>query len=169
MVDARPGVTTAGDGVVIRDMRRRHLRGVVSVENSSNPHPWSRRLFETELRQPAARTRVAVNPAGSVVGFGCLLVVGDEAHVTNVAVAPPMRRRGIGGLLLGDLLDAAAAEGVRAATLEVRRGNLAAQRLYAAHGFEIEAVRPRYYSDNAEDALIMWRRERRPGWGTPAP
>ncbi len=139
-------------------MRRRHLAGVVAVEDLCNPHPWSRRLFENELSQPGSRSLVAVGPHGVVVGFATLMVIGTEAHVTNLGVAPAARRNGTATRLLDALLAVAAADAVSDVTLEVRRSNEAAQTLYASFGFRSEGVRPRYYVDNAEDTVIMWRR-----------
>ena len=90
-----------------------------------------------------------------VVGFAGLWVMVDEAHVTTFAVDPHWRRRGVGERLLLGLLDIAAARRAREATLEVRLSNMPARRLYEKYGFRPVGIRPRYYSDNGEDALIM--------------
>lgn len=101
---------------------------------------------------------VAVIPSAVVVGFGCLMSTGFEAHVTNIAVDPMWHRRGIGTLLLRELLDLATARGLDDVTLEVRASNEPAKSMYRGFGFVEEGVRPRYYAETGEDALIMWRR-----------
>jgi ribosomal-protein-alanine N-acetyltransferase len=92
---------------------------------------------------------------GLVVGFAGLWVMVDEAHVTTFAVHRRWRRRGVGERLLLALLDLAVARRAREATLEVRLSNMPARRLYEKYGFRPVGIRPRYYSDNGEDALIM--------------
>jgi len=139
-------------------MRPRHLLGVVRVETLSNPRPWSLDLFASELRQANARCVVALTRPSLVVGFGCVMSSGFEAHITNIGVDPSWRRRGVGRHLVTALLTCARDWGHDSATLEVRAGNAAAQALYRSLGFESEGVRPRYYPDNAEDAVIMWAR-----------
>jgi ribosomal-protein-alanine N-acetyltransferase len=93
---------------------------------------------------------------GEIVGFGGMWVVVDEAHITNIAVLEKHRRQGIGRAILHTLLSTAKEERCRAATLEVRVGNIQARRLYESFGFAPVGIRPKYYSDTNEDALIMW-------------
>jgi ribosomal-protein-alanine N-acetyltransferase len=169
MVDPRSSVTVGSAEVEIRPMRRRHLNGVVVVEDGSNPHPWSKRLFENELVQPSCRSLVAIAPRAEVVGFATLMVVGGDAHVTNLGVTPPWRRRGVAARLMHRLMGDAAHEGVTDVTLEVRRSNTAAIALYRGLGFAVEGERPRYYPDNGEDAVIMWCRDLGPWSAAPAP
>lgn len=137
-------------------MRRRHLVGVAAIEAASNGRPWSRELFEEELVQQASRCFVAVIPHATVVGFGCLMTTGFETHVTNLAVDSQRRRQGIGRLLLARLIRESLALGVDAVTLEVRATNQGAQELYRGFGFAPGGIRPRYYADTGEDALVMW-------------
>jgi len=151
-----PEPAPAGSGVLIGPMRRRHLRGVVAVEVVSNPHPWSLELFETELRQPGSRSVVALAEGSVVVGFGCLMSTGFETHITSLAVAPDRRRGGIGRRLVAALFRETLALGLDDVTLEVRASNVAAQELYRRFGFAPGGLRPRYYADDGEDALIMW-------------
>lgn len=157
-----PPAETVPDGpsapgpVVIGPMRRRHLRGVAAVETVSSGHPWSLELFESELRQPGSRALVALGSSSEVVGFGCLLSTGFETHITNVAVHPGHRRRGVGRRLVAALFRETLALGLTEVTLEVRAHNTAAQELYRRFGFTPGGIRPRYYADNGEDALIMW-------------
>lgn len=141
---------------VIAPMRRRHLRGVVAIEQAANPRPWSARLFAGELRMPTSRIyRVALHDH-EVIGYAGLMVTLDEGHVTNVAVHADHRRSQVASRLLLVLLREAAARGVLAVTLEVRMSNQAAQELYRRFGFAPGGVRPNYYAESGEDALIMW-------------
>ena len=91
-----------------------------------------------------------------IVGFAGLWLMLDEAHITTICVASCERGRGLGELLLSHMLDISREIGAERVTLEVRVSNTVAQRLYRKFGFTTEGVRPRYYSDNNEDALIMW-------------
>jgi ribosomal-protein-alanine N-acetyltransferase len=139
-------------------MRSRHLRGVVAIEQETSHRPWSRELFASELKQASSRGVVAVLPDSTVVGFGCLMSTGFEAHVTNLATSPHRRRQGIGTMVLLRLVAESQAWGLDSMTLEVRASNEPAQDLYRAFGFEPDGVRPRYYAETGEDAIIMWVR-----------
>jgi len=149
--------------VVVAPMRRRHLRGVLAIEHSVYPTHWSPALFAAELAQRSTRRYlVALDASPSLLGsrellgYAGVMVVLDEAHVTTVAVAPEHHRRKVGTRLLLGVLDAAARMGASAATLEVRTTNPGARRLYEQFGFVEAGVRPRYYAETGEDALIMW-------------
>ena len=145
-------------------MRRRHLRGVLAIEQLVYPKPWSSSLFASEMAQPDSRRYfVAVSPdrAGvfgrrPVLGYSGVLVTVGEAHITTVATHPHHHRRKIASRLLIHLLRAARDMGAEAATLEVRVNNRGAQRLYSSFGFAPVGVRPKYYAETNEDALIMW-------------
>jgi len=147
---------TIQEPIVITSMRRRHLRGVVRIEEQTNHRPWSHGLFAGELRLPTSRCYVVALSGAVVVGFGGVMYTGAEAHVTNVAVDPEQRRRGIGTGLMLVLMRACLDRGVQDATLEVRVTNAGAQELYRRFGFAPGGIRPNYYSDIGEDALIMW-------------
>lgn len=152
--DPRPPALAAP--VVIVPMRRRHLRGVLAIEQQTNPHPWSLGLFMGELRMPTSRAYVVALDRHHVIGFSGLMVTGDEGHVTNIAVHPDFRRRGIAARLMCATMRDAIGRGVTAVTLEVRASNAAAQELYRRFGFAPGGIRRNYYSDIREDALIMW-------------
>ena len=159
------------EGAVIGDltiapMRRRDLRGgVMAIESVSYPRPWSQAVFESEISQMRSGTRrylVARRAAdgsrrrsGPVVGYAGLWFSGDEAHVTNVAVASSEQRRGVATALLSGLAEEAIAHGCQAWTLEVRVSSTGAQELYRRFGFSPAGVRTRYY-ENTEDAIVMW-------------
>jgi [ribosomal protein S18]-alanine N-acetyltransferase len=150
----------------VAPMRPRHLRGVMAIEEAVYPRPWSARLFTAELERRADRCYlVALAPSGRwwrrrVVGYaGAMIVPGHsdrDAHITTLAVDPAEHRRKIASRLLLHLLRSVIAQGAEAATLEVRAGNPGAQRLYSAFGFAPVGVRPRYYTETGEDAVIMW-------------
>lgn len=153
--------------VVVTRMRRRHLRGVLAIEQQVYPRAWSPSLFASELAQrdtrryvvalsPPAPHGVARVPSRHVVGYAGVLVQAGDAHVTTVAVHPRHHRQKIGSRLLLAILDEAIALGADAATLEVRVANRGAQRLYSSFGFAPVGVRPGYYAETGEDALIMW-------------
>lgn len=91
-----------------------------------------------------------------IIGYGGMWLMVDEAHITTIAVSPSHRGQGIGELLLNGLIDQAIELRALRMTLEVRLSNESAQRLYLKYGFEPSGTRPRYYTDNGEDALIMW-------------
>lgn len=149
------------DSLVIEPMRRRHLRQVMPIETDAYPTSWSRSVFESELAQVADGTRYyAVARSGrTVVGYAGLWFVpdpaGDQAHVTNIVVAPAHRRQGVARRLMLHLAERARTVGCVAWTLEVRASSTGAQELYRRFGFAPAGVRRRYY-DNTEDAIVMW-------------
>src|SRR6266404_6685446 len=160
MMVATPGAVHAGAGHwTFTEMRPQDLRQVLAIERSSFDNPWSSALFLQELRIPFSRILVVRPPGGAdepVVGYLCRWFVADEIHVLNIAVHPAHRGRGIGAILLGEALREARAGHAEAVTLEVRRSNEAARRLYASFEFEEVGVRRNYYG-RGEDALIMRR------------
>ena len=145
--------------VVVTPMRRRHLRGVLRIEHRVYPRPWSLGLYMSELALPATRVYLIARVGPAVVGYAGLMTVGDDGHITTVAVDPGWHRRGIGTRLLLTLFDQAMARHVRNITLEVRMSNAAAQTMYRRFGFAPAGVRRGYYVDNAEDAMVMWAHE----------
>jgi ribosomal-protein-alanine N-acetyltransferase len=144
-----------GGGVMtmeIRPLTTDDLAAVVAMESSNQPAPWSEGVFRDEL---AAENRIYLAAEeGGVVGFAGVMLVGDEAHITNLLVDRASRRRGIGLGLMRTLIEAAVGAGARHLTLEVRAGNEAARALYARLGLAPVGVRKGYYGD--DDALILW-------------
>ncbi|HEX2700534.1 MAG TPA: ribosomal protein S18-alanine N-acetyltransferase [Acidimicrobiales bacterium] len=143
-------------GVVLVPMRRRHLRGVLRIEAQVYPRPWSLRLFMSELALRATRTYTVALVDGLVAGYSGLMVTGEDAHVTTLAVDPRWHRHGIGSRLLLRMARAAVAQGARHLTLEVRMSNEPAKKLYGRFGFAPAGVRKNYYVETNEDALVMW-------------
>jgi [ribosomal protein S18]-alanine N-acetyltransferase len=143
--------------VVISPMRRRHLRGVSRIEQQVYPRPWSMGLFMSELGHPgSSRAYVVARVDGAVVGYGGLMLVGEDGHVTTLAVDPAWHRHKVGTRLLHALASIAVERGAENLTLEVRAGNDAAQALYRAFGFAPAGVRKGYYVETKEDAIVMW-------------
>lgn len=134
-----------------------HLAGLLVVERLCFATPWSENAFRYELEENALARYFAALIDDAVVGYGGMWHVLTEGHITNIAVHPDWRRRGIASKVLDTLLLAAIRDGIRDVTLEVRKSNAAAIALYASYGFVVEGSRPGYYQDNGEDALIMWR------------
>lgn len=134
------------------------IEGIINISLLSFPTTWSKESYEKEVSNQFARYVVAVKD-NTVVGYGGMWIIVDEAHITNIAVHPEYRGKGIGSMIVDALIDIARMDGVIAMTLEVRRSNLPAQGLYSKFGFVTEGIRKGYYEDNKEDALIMWKRE----------
>ena len=145
--------------VRIAAMRVEDIPDVHEVERASFPVPWPAYAFRQELETNRLARYLVARAGDEVVAYGGLWMMVDEAHVTTFAVLPAWRRRGIGARLLLALLDLAVELGASVATLEVRLTNREARRLYERFGFRPAGVRPRYYADNAEDALIMTSEE----------
>ena len=149
------------DGVFVRPMKRRDLRaGVMEVEAAAYPRSWSLGVFQSELDQMRSGTRhylVAIR-GGEIVGHAGVWFTGEEAHVTNLAVAPPVRRLGIASKLMCAQAEEVIARDCTAWTLEVRVSSIGAQELYRQFGFVPAGVRTRYY-ENTEDAIVMWCHE----------
>lgn len=141
--------------LLVEPMRLDDLDAVQEIERRSFRTPWPAHAYRTELQTNRLATYLVARIGGRVVGYGGMWLMVDEAHITTFAVDPDYRRRRIGERMLLALLDLAAERRAREATLEVRLSNLAARRLYEKYGFRPVGLRPRYYSDDNEDALIM--------------
>ncbi len=142
--------------VVIDDMTLDDIDPVQEVERSSFPVPWPANAFRHELTQNRNARYVVARMGDRVAGYAGLWLMVDEAHITTFAVHPDFRRLRIGERLLQRLFEVAVVMNAEWLTLEVRASNLPAQKLYEKYGFRRAGVRRRYYSDNNEDALIMW-------------
>lgn len=136
-------------------MRRRHLRRVLSIESKVYPRPWSASLFLSELTQRTNRSYIVAKLRGQVVGYGGMMLVDPESHITNIAVDPDHHGRKIGTRLLLTLITEAIAKGATNCSLEVRVTNSVAQSMYAKFGFSVVGVRKGYYIETNEDALFM--------------
>ena len=139
----------------LRKMERKDIPRVCEIEALCFPDPWSAASFESELSGLNPAVYFVAEEDGVVVGHMGMWHILDEGHITNVAVAPEARRRGIGRALVEKSLKTGSENGLKAFTLEVRTSNRAAIALYESLGFDGAGVRKNYYG-NGEDALIMW-------------
>jgi [ribosomal protein S18]-alanine N-acetyltransferase len=148
----------------VRRMQLSDLEAVMALERTAFKHPWSTELFRRELMHDWSTILLAVpsdEPADqqralpSVLGFVIFWLVHDEVHVLNLAAHPSVRRTGIGRRLMAEVLETGRAHGATLATLEVRRSNTAALALYRGLGFRAIGIRPNYYVDEGEDAVVM--------------
>jgi [ribosomal protein S18]-alanine N-acetyltransferase len=136
-------------------MRLEDLPAVHAIEEASFTAPWPPHAYRSELESNRLAHYLVARAGDAVAAYGGMWLMVDEAHITTFAVDPAWRRQRIGERLLLAFLDVAVDQGAREATLEVRLSNLAARRLYEKYGFRPVGLRPRYYSDDHEDALIM--------------
>jgi [ribosomal protein S18]-alanine N-acetyltransferase len=141
--------------VVIRPMRRDDLGEVIALDHQCFAVPWSENAFAAEVHNVSACYLVA-EARGRICGYLGAWIIMDEVHVTTLGVDPELRRHGIGERLLATMMKEALARGARRASLEVRPSNQAALNLYAKYGFQPVSRRPHYYTDNGEDALVLW-------------
>jgi ribosomal-protein-alanine N-acetyltransferase len=142
--------------IEIRRLQLRDLSAIEEIERVAYPTPWSRSMFAGELAKPSSICLGAFLES-RLIGYLIVSRYVDAWHVMNVAVAPEQRRRGIASALLGRLFELTGEDDRRGYTLEVRVSNAGAIALYERLGFESRGVRRGYYTDNREDALIMWR------------
>ena len=143
-------------GVVVREMDLMDVSQVLAIERLSYPTPWTRAMFLGELLSESTIALVA-HDGSAVTGY---ILASDQAgawHVLNVCVHPMHRRGGIGEALMRELFAQADMLPHHGVTLEVRVSNATAIRLYERLGFASHGLRPGYYSDNGEDAIVMWR------------
>jgi len=136
-------------------MEREDLPRVMDIERECFPVPWSESAYLTEITNRSAYYVVATL-GGVIAGYAGMWTVMDEAHITTIGVAGEFRGRKIGEQLMMALIDEAMRRGARRATLEVRQSNSVAQGLYRKLGFVPAAIRRGYYTDNHENAVVMW-------------
>ena len=141
--------------VVIQRMQRGDVPRVMEIEKQCFSSPWHESAYLTELVNRSAYYIVA-SVDDKIVGYAGMWVIMDEAHITTIGVDPEYRGRKIGEQILVAILEESQRRGARRATLEVRQSNQLAQNLYQKYGFKPAAIRRGYYSDNNEDAIIMW-------------
>ena len=144
--------------IELRRLGLADLRAIEEIERRSYPTPWSRAMFAGELAKPSSICLGAVDAeTGRLAGYLIISRYVDAWHVMNVAVAPDRRRQGVARTLLERLFELTAGDERRGYTLEVRVSNADAIRLYERLGFVARGIRRGYYTDNREDALIMWK------------
>jgi len=141
----------------IRRLTLADLDAIERIEQRVYPTPWSRSMFAGELAKPSSVSLGAFDLSAQLIGYLIVSRYVDAWHIMNVAVTHEHRRVGIASRLLDALFDATAGDSRRGYTLEVRVSNRAAIALYERFGFEASGIRRGYYTDNREDALIMWK------------
>lgn len=143
--------------VMLSLMNKEDLTDVLEISTLSLKESWSLDSFSKELANPLAKYIVAKSN-NKIIGFAGVWVIVDEGHITNIAVHPDYREKGVGSTLVNSLIENCKKWGCKALTLEVRASNTPAHNLYKKFGFVDEGLRKQYYSDNNEDAIIMWKR-----------
>lgn len=146
-------VITSDRPLVFRAMTDDDLPMIIQLERTIYPQPWSERVFTDELSRHD-RVYVVAEAEGEIVGFGGLMLIEGDAHVTTLAVRPEARHNGLGTRLMLQLIHAGLERGSRNLTLEVRSTNVGAQRLYEKFDMTAVGLRKHYYRD--DDAVIMW-------------
>jgi ribosomal-protein-alanine N-acetyltransferase len=151
-------MSAVGARVELRDLGVADLNAIETIERRAYPTPWSRSMFAGELAKPTSLCVGAFDEdEDELAGYMIVSRYVDAWHVMNIAVSPDRRRQGIARTLLEHLFALTAGHGHRGYTLEVRVSNVEAIRLYESVGFKARGIRRGYYTDNREDALIMWK------------
>lgn len=143
--------------ISLRSMTKEDIDGILVIEKMSFTTPWSRESFEKEVTENNLARYIVAEIDEYIVGYGGIWLILDEGHVTNIAVHKYYRGYGIGHVLVDGLIDICNELGILRMTLEVRESNLPARNLYRDHGFIDIGIRPGYYADNRENAVIMWK------------
>ena len=140
-------------------MDESHANGVYELSKECFAIPWTLESINNELNNPLAKYVIAQDlSTGEVVGFVGVWIIAGEGDITNIAVSSKYRKQGIASNLLIKLFDVCKTFNCEDITLEVRVSNIPAQNLYKKFNFKEEGIRKEYYSDNGEDAIIMWKR-----------
>ena len=140
-------------------MNENHVKGVYELSEECFAIPWTLDSINNELNNPLAKYVIAQDlSTGEVVGFVGVWIIAGEGDITNIAVTPKYRKHGIASNLLIKLFEVCKTFNCGDITLEVRASNAPAQNLYKKYNFKEEGIRKKYYKDNNEDAIIMWKR-----------
>ncbi len=142
-------------GRAIREMTARDIPSVMEIERASFITPWTEAMFRSQIGFRDRAINLVLAEEGAIVCYAAAWVAYDEMHLLSIAVVPAARRRGLGGEILGAVMERGRARGADRAILEVREGNAAARAFYRSHGFVDIGTRRKYYSDTDEDAIIM--------------
>lgn len=144
-----------GEAYIIRRMTAADVDQVHALEAATFVDPWSRESFQDEMEKNCCARYLVAERDGIILAYAGAWMILEEGHITNVAVTPSERGKGLGKAITAALMQYAANLGVQYMTLEVRKSNLVAQSLYQSLGFQTLGVRKRYYENNGEDALLM--------------
>ena len=143
--------------ILIRKMEIEDLDRIMEIEKECFTTPWSRESFVMEITKNELARYIVAEIDGLVVGYGGIWVIVGEGHITNIAVTSSYRKKGAGKKIVEGLIDISRDMELVSMTLEVRKSNIAAQNLYKQYGFLSCGIRPNYYPDDNEDAIIMWK------------
>ncbi|WP_342048728.1 ribosomal protein S18-alanine N-acetyltransferase [Bacillus sp. OTU530] len=146
------------ESIIFRDMKPEDIAQVVAIEQVSFAIPWTFETFEREMTINEYARYTVMEKDGAIIGYCGMWLILDESHITNIAILPEYRGRNLGEALLNEVIEKAKKLGAHSMTLEVRVSNEIAQKLYRKFGFLNGGIRKRYYTDNYEDALVMWVR-----------
>jgi len=141
---------------MIRSMTVGDLDQVMLLELACFSVPWTKDAFLSEIEKNQLAHYIVIEENDKIIGYGGVWYIMDEGHITNVAIHPEHRKKGLGKILVDGMMDAAKKADINHMTLEVRKSNIPAIKLYERMGFDVAGIRPKYYTDNNEDALIMW-------------
>ncbi|MED1863857.1 ribosomal protein S18-alanine N-acetyltransferase [Fictibacillus nanhaiensis] len=145
-----------GEPYTFRLAKVSDIDDILGIEQASFAVPWSREAFYREIVENQFAQYLVIEDSFQPVGYCGIWLVMDEAHVTNIAILPSYRGRKLGEMLMREAIKLAKMHGAVSMTLEARVSNHVAQNLYKKLGFEAGGIRKNYYSDNGEDALVMW-------------
>lgn len=143
--------------IIVRKMLLEDVDSVLEIENGAFTTPWSRESFITEIRENLLAYYLVAEADGKIVGYGGIWLILNEGHITNIAVKEEYKGNGIGNHIVEGLICYCLKHEIQNMTLEVRESNIVAQNLYKKYDFVDCGVRPKYYADDGEDAIIMWR------------
>lgn len=142
--------------LTFRLVNKNDIEELLKIEHESFTLPWTREAFQNEFSINQFAVYVGLEDEGKLIGYCGVWIIIDEAHITNVAILPEYRGRKLGEALMRKVMELAIEREVKTMTLEVRMSNEVAQSLYRKLGFQDGGIRKNYYSDNQEDALVMW-------------
>ena len=155
-LDLDPRTADQPERLVIAPMNDRDLAEVVRIEALSFPSTWPQNAFQNEIHENKLAYYFVGRVGERVVAYGGIWVILEDSHITTIAVHPDLRGKKFGEIMLLHLLDETIERGASWITLEVRESNVVAQNLYRKYGFTVVSTRRGYYSDNNENALVMW-------------
>jgi [ribosomal protein S18]-alanine N-acetyltransferase len=147
---------TDREGITIRDMTEGDLKEVLAIERAAFSEPWSENMFRQELRLPLSNCLTANTADEGIAGYIIFWMIAGEVHLHSIAVRKDLQERGVASALMREMVRRAREQCALCAILEVRPSNEKARRLYDKFGFKVQGIRPLYYSDTGEDALVMW-------------
>ncbi|MCQ4924183.1 ribosomal protein S18-alanine N-acetyltransferase [Tissierella carlieri] len=144
--------------IIIRKMEEEDLDRIMEIEKDAFTTPWPKESFLLEITKNQLARYIVAEIDDVVAGYGGIWMILDEGHITNIAVESKYRKMGVGKAIVEGLIYLCNKERISAMTLEVRESNIAAQNLYKKYDFVESGIRPNYYADDNEDAIIMWKK-----------